>query len=160
MELTPELYRRAMGSFATGVAIVAYQRQDGKLGGLTVNSLSSLSLDPLLLLVCVSKGTASHDELLSAENFSVNILRAGQENISAHFASKHVRADERFVNTDWFPAKSGTPLIAGSIAHIVCDLYEKYPGGDHTIFLGKVNEIQVHAGDPLVFFRGKYRQLS
>jgi flavin reductase (DIM6/NTAB) family NADH-FMN oxidoreductase RutF len=142
-----------IGRFATGVAIVTCQDADGP-AGLTTNAVTSLSLDPLLLLVCFDNSSRTLAAVRSARRFAVNVLRAGQEDLAAVFASKRV-AREKFEAVTHTVAH-GVPVLDDALAWVACDLVELLPGGDHTIGIGSVIGGDTTEGEPLVFYRGGY----
>src|SRR3954470_14623577 len=128
--IDPARYRDVIGHFATGVAIVTCQGSGGP-AGLTTNAVTSLSLDPLLLLVCFDNGSRTLRVVRDARRFAVNVLRAGQEDLAAAFASKRM-AQEKFESVTHTVAH-GVPVLDGALAWVACDLVELLPGGDHTI---------------------------
>jgi flavin reductase (DIM6/NTAB) family NADH-FMN oxidoreductase RutF len=142
-----------IGRFATGVAIVTCQDADGP-AGLTTNAVTSLSLDPLLLLVCFDNSSRTLAAVRSARRFAVNVLRAGQEDLAAVFASKRV-AREKFEAVTHTVAH-GVPVLDDALAWVACELVELLPGGDHTIGIGSVIGGDTTEGEPLVFYRGAY----
>jgi flavin reductase (DIM6/NTAB) family NADH-FMN oxidoreductase RutF len=142
-----------IGRFATGVAIVTCQDADGP-AGLTTNAVTSLSLDPLLLLVCFDNSSRTLAAVRSARRFAVNVLRAGQEDLAAVFASKRV-AREKFEAVTHTVAH-GVPVLDDALAWVACDLVELLPGGDHTIGIGSVVGGGAAEGEPLVFYGGGY----
>lgn len=147
--------RRVMGHFVTGVAVVATR----VLGrdepcGLTVNSLASVSLDPPLVLMCVDRQADSHDCILKAGCFSINVLAADQEDLSRRFASWDL--DEKFQGVAYRTGETGAPILEESLAWLDCRVWASYPGGDHTIFVGEVVAADAVDGVPLVFYRGGY----
>jgi flavin reductase (DIM6/NTAB) family NADH-FMN oxidoreductase RutF len=146
-------YRDVIGHFATGVAIVTCQGAGGP-AGLTTNAVTSLSLDPLLLLVCFENSSRTLPVVRESRRFAVNVLRAGQEDLAAAFASKRV-AREKFETVSHTVAH-GVPVLDGALAWVACDLVELLPGGDHTIGIGSVLGGAASEGEPLVFFRGGY----
>jgi 3-hydroxy-9,10-secoandrosta-1,3,5(10)-triene-9,17-dione monooxygenase reductase component len=146
-------YRDLIGHFPTGVAIVTCQGEDGPTG-LTTNAITSLSLDPLLLLVCFDNTSRTLPAVHSSRRFAVNVLRAGQEDLAAVFASKRV-AREKFESVTHTVAH-GVPVLDDALAWIACELVELLPGGDHTIGIGSVIDGAGSDGEPLVFFRGGY----
>ena len=152
---TPRRYRDAIGSFPTGVAVVTASGPSGH-AGLTTNALTSLSLDPVLLLVCFDNGSRTLPVVRESQRFAVNILRAGQADVAKVFASKRV-AREKFAAATHTVAH-GVPVLDGALAWFVCELRELIPGGDHTIGIGAVTDLDHDPdGEPLVFFRGAYR---
>jgi flavin reductase (DIM6/NTAB) family NADH-FMN oxidoreductase RutF len=153
----PLRYRQVIGSFATGVAIVTCNGPDGP-AGMTTNAIASLSLEPLLLLVCFDNRSRTLDAVREAGRFAVNVLRAGQEELAGVFASKRV-AREKFEAVTHMDAH-GVPVLDGALAWLACDLRELHPAGDHTIGIGAVTQLDADPeGEPLVWFRGAYRPL-
>jgi 3-hydroxy-9,10-secoandrosta-1,3,5(10)-triene-9,17-dione monooxygenase reductase component len=153
----PLRYRHVIGSFATGVAIVTCNGPEGPTG-LTTNAVASLSLDPLLLLVCFDNRSRTLGTVRDAGRFAVNVLRAGQEELAHVFASKRV-GREKFEAVTHMDAH-GVPVLDGALAWLACDLRELYPGGDHTIGIGAVTHLDADPeGEPLVWYRGAYRPL-
>ena len=154
----PARYREVIGSFATGVAIVTAHSEDGP-AGLTTNAVSSLSLDPLLLLVCFDNGSRTLPIVQEAGRFAVNVLREGQEDLARVFASKRV-AEEKFEAVTHTIAH-GVPVLDDALAWIACDLDALHPAGDHTIGIGRVTHISAEEdADPLLFFRGRFGRLG
>jgi 3-hydroxy-9,10-secoandrosta-1,3,5(10)-triene-9,17-dione monooxygenase reductase component len=155
--IDPEHYRRAVGRFATGVAVVTCQSPSGP-AGLTTNALTSLSLDPLLLLVCFDNASRTLPVLRESGRFAVNVLAAEQSDLAAVFASKRV-AEEKFEMVTHEVAH-GVPVLDGALAWLACDLRELLPGGDHTIGIGEVTHLHERTGEPLVFYDGSYGRLQ
>jgi flavin reductase (DIM6/NTAB) family NADH-FMN oxidoreductase RutF len=149
-------YRDVIGHFATGVAIVTCQGEHGP-AGLTTNAVTSLSLDPLLLIVCFDNASRTLQIVREARRFAVNVLRSDQEDLAAAFSSKRV-AREKFEAVTHTVAH-GVPVLDDALAWIACDLTELLPGGDHTIGIGAVIDGAASAGEPLVFFRGSYASI-
>jgi 3-hydroxy-9,10-secoandrosta-1,3,5(10)-triene-9,17-dione monooxygenase reductase component len=151
-------YRDTIGQFATGVTVVTTTGPDGP-AGMTTNAVTSLSLDPLLVLVCFDHGSRTLDVVRASRRFAVNVLRADDVALAAVFASKRV-ATEKFDSVTHYEAH-GVPVLDTALAWIACELRELVPGGDHEIGIGEV--IGMGAGeptDPLVFFRGAYRTIA
>ncbi|OKO84422.1 hypothetical protein AC629_21410 [Bradyrhizobium sp. NAS80.1] len=143
--------RRCLGNFATGVAIVTYDGPDGPRG-LTVNSFTSVSLDPPLVLICVGINSRAAG-LLPGASFAVNFLHARQGECARHFAG---RASLTF-ELEW-RRESGSPLLADSLAWLACEPWSVHEAGDHLIVLGRVVEFGAGDEDPLCFFRGAFQQ--
>lgn len=143
--------------FATGVTVVTTRVGD-TIHGMTANSFTSVSLDPLLVLVCVDRRARMDALMREAGGFAVNILHEGQETISRHFAGQK---KQRPPDSLHFDTEGGAPLIVGSLAALRCDIHEILDGGDHTIVLGAVTQIVRGAvgAHPLVYFGGGYRRL-
>jgi 3-hydroxy-9,10-secoandrosta-1,3,5(10)-triene-9,17-dione monooxygenase reductase component len=151
-------FRDAIGCFATGVTIVTTTGTAGP-AGMTTNAVTSLSLDPLLMLVCFDRGSRTLDVVRRSRRFAVNVLRAADADLAAVFASKRV-AREKFESVTHSEAH-GVPVLDSALAWIACELRELLPGGDHEIGIGEV--IGMSAGperDPLVWFRGGYTTIG
>lgn len=147
-------YRDAIGRFATGVAVVTASGPNGP-AGMTTNAVASLSLDPLLLLVCFDLQSRTLDVVQESRRFAVNILGAGDEELAAVFASKRV-AREKFDSVT-HRETHGVPVLDSAVAWIACSLVELRPAGDHMIGIGEVLGMAVQdERDPLVFYRGRY----
>lgn len=149
-------FKRAMSQFASGVTVVTTEH-DGQLYGMTVASFASLSLDPPLVLICVGRRMQTHDAIAGARRFGVSILGQDQQHLSNHFASK---IDDKFQGIDYRRGRSGVPLLNGAICTLECELHEQLSGGDHSIFVGRVEEAGTDERPPLVYFRSGYRELA
>ena len=153
----PRTLRDALGCFATGVTVVTCLQPDGTPAGLTVNSFTSVSLDPPLLLVCLHKMAASAPALTETRCFAINVLQTGQQPASIRFAT---RDEDRFGSTPWACGEAGAPILEESLCVFECERYAVYDGGDHHILVGKVVKASFDAAlDPLLYFRGRYRRL-
>jgi 3-hydroxy-9,10-secoandrosta-1,3,5(10)-triene-9,17-dione monooxygenase reductase component len=150
-------YRDVIGHFPTGVTVVT-ARADGAAGGLTTNAVTSVSIDPLLLLVCFDHESRTLPLVRKSGRFAVNILRVGQEDVARRFASKLPLA-EKFTDIA-HREEHGVPLLDGVLAWIVCEVHELRPGGDHEIGIGRVVEMGEGAGEPLVYYRGQFGRLA
>jgi 3-hydroxy-9,10-secoandrosta-1,3,5(10)-triene-9,17-dione monooxygenase reductase component len=155
----PTRFREVIGNFATGVTIVTAHGPDGP-AGLTTNAVTSLSLDPLLILVCFDNTSRTLPVVRETGRFAVNMLRAGNEELATLFASKRVQSEKFEAVTH--NVAHGVPVLDDALAWIVCDVHDLFPGGDHTIGVGAVTAAGVadDAGEPLVFFRGAWRALD
>jgi len=153
----PRDFRDAIGRFATGVTVVTCNGPDGP-AGLTTNAVSSLSLDPLLLLVCFDNTSRTLAAVRGAGRFAVNVLGVGQEDLAAVFASKREQ-HEKFAAVTHTVA-DGVPVLDGALAWLACDLRELLPGGDHTIGIGEVTAVGIERdGEPLLWFGGGYHRM-
>ncbi len=157
MTADPSRFRDVIGSFPTGVAVITCAGPDGP-AGLTTNAVTSLSLDPLLVLVCFDNGSRTLEVVRAARRFAVNVLATDQRALAAVFASKAV-AREKFEATTHEIAH-GVPVLDGALAWMACDVRELLPGGDHTIAIGAVTHMDAREGDPLVFHHGRYTKLG
>lgn len=151
-------FRDAIGRFPTGVTVVTTSGPHGP-AGLTTNAVTSLSLDPLLLLVCFDNGSRTLDAVRASGRFGVNVLAAGQDDLARVFASKALPREKFEAVTH--VEEHGVPVLDGAAAWIACSLRELLPGGDHTIGIGAVLGTDVADGrEPLVFADGEYRELA
>ena len=161
MRVTQAEFRKALGSFATGVTVITVDHE-GKVHGMTANAFTSVSLDPPLVLVCVDQRARTHAHLHAKKRFGVNVLAADQQVISEYYAGAaqdHQRAEQeagaRFDRT-----AHGTPVLHGALAYLECRLHTAQDAGDHTIFMAEVEEVVVREGDPLLYYRGEYRTIE
>jgi flavin reductase (DIM6/NTAB) family NADH-FMN oxidoreductase RutF len=152
----PELFREVFGRFATGVAVITSAGPAGS-GGMTANALCSLSLDPLLALVCFENRARTLPIVREAERFGVNVLRVGQEDIARVFASKLPEGEK--LDAVSHHLQDGVPIIDSTLAWAVCELRELIAGGDHTIAIGEVTSLALGEGDPLLWYEGRYHNL-
>ena len=156
-EFSARELRDAFGCFATGVTVVTALGDDGAPVGLTANSFTSVSLEPPLVLFCLDRRSTSLPVLERAERFAVNVLHAGQEAVSARFSR---REPDRFAGTAWRPGTTGVPVLEDAAAHFECRRESVLDGGDHRIFIGRVEAVACEGSyDPLVFFQGRYRSV-
>ncbi len=160
-EVTPEDFKGALGSWASGVTVVT-TRLDDVVYGITVSSFSSLSMDPRLILVSLADSNHLPHMVKKSRHFGVSILATGQEDVSAYFSTSGRNPEPAFEDhIKVFTGETGSPLIAGALAHIDCELEQAIPGGDHTIAIGKVVTAQYDPnGFPLMYFRRAYRSLN
>jgi flavin reductase (DIM6/NTAB) family NADH-FMN oxidoreductase RutF len=155
--VTSDKFRQVMGNFATGITVVTTVDTSGKPYGLTVNSFTSVSLDPVLVLVCLDNKLSGLQSFIESKHFGVSMLSHAQEDISRLFAKKD---SDRPANI-YFEGPLGMPLLRNSIAIMECEVVAKHPAGDHTIFVGQVEHAEVlEAAKPLLYFRGKYQHLG
>jgi len=146
-------FRSVLGHYATGVTVVA-GIDDGQPIGLSVNSFTSVSLDPPLVAFSVAKGSSTWPRIRAVGTFTVNVLAEHHEDLSRVFAT---RGADKFAQVRWWPAPSGAPLIDGALAWVDCTLEAEYEAGDHVLVVGRVNDLDVaDEGRPLIFYRGGY----
>jgi flavin reductase (DIM6/NTAB) family NADH-FMN oxidoreductase RutF len=154
MPIERDLFRRVMGSFASGVTVVTVVGPDGTPTGFTASAVTSLSLEPRMLLVCVSWHSATLTAVKEAGKFVVNILGAHQQEVAQQFAT---RRDDRFGGVRWRPGQAtGAPVIDGSLAYAECVLKDTAASGDHVILMGEILAGDAHEAEPLLYFRGRY----
>jgi len=150
--------RNLFGQFATGVTVIGSHNGEGDKFGLTVNSFSSVSLDPPLVMFCIIRNSGSLEPIQQSESFSVSILAADQENISNTMAKKG--GSEKFDDVATFTAETGAPVITGNIGWLDCKLWKLHDGGDHLIVVGEVVAGEIGEGEPLLFAGGRYARLA
>jgi flavin reductase (DIM6/NTAB) family NADH-FMN oxidoreductase RutF len=152
-DTSQEVFREVFGRFATGVAVITSASPAG-IGGMTANALCSLSLEPLLTLVCFENEARTLPVVRDAGRFGVNVLSAEQERLAGVFASKLPEAEK--LEGVAHELRGGVPIIDGALAWAVCELRELIAGGDHTIAIGEVIELGLGRGQPLLWYGGRY----
>ena len=150
--------RNALGCFGTGITVVTTVTEDGGLVGLTVNSFSSVSLEPPLVLFSLGRSSSSLGALESASHFAVNVLRDDQMALSNRFA---FYKGDRWEGIEYALDDAGCPVFEGVLASFHCEVFEILEGGDHRIFMGRVLDFRYDPkGDPLLYYRSRYRGLK
>jgi flavin reductase (DIM6/NTAB) family NADH-FMN oxidoreductase RutF len=150
----PASFRAAMAILPTGVAIVAAEGEAGPAGA-TANAVCSLSIEPMLMLACLDRGSRTLLAVQAADSFGISFLHAGQEPLARAFATKAPVA-QKWAGVAW-SERAGVPAIDDALVFLACDLQDVIAAGDHVILTGAVRELGVGAGDPLVFQGGEYR---
>ncbi len=150
-------FRKALSYFASGVTVITTQHV-GQYHGTTVSSFCSLSLDPPLVLVCLDLKSTSHDLISESGVFGVNILAEQDQWLSRHFA---LRTPDKFSDVSYHLGQAGVPLLDNALATLECRVISRYPGGDHSIFIGEVVTNSVAPDKrPLLYFGSKYNRLA
>jgi flavin reductase (DIM6/NTAB) family NADH-FMN oxidoreductase RutF len=144
--VSSELFRKVMGSFPTGVTVITAEREPWQVHGMTANSLTSVSLDPLLLLVCIDQDARLLSYMKAQMRFGVSILKDTE--------------DEARLGVKFQWTETGIPILQDGLAHIACNVVAQYTSGDHTIFVGEVESLELQEGEPLLYHRGKYSGLQ
>jgi 4-nitrophenol 2-monooxygenase / 4-nitrocatechol 4-monooxygenase, reductase component len=147
-------FRRVMGHFASGVAVVTACRADGSPCGLTASAVASVSLEPRLVLACIDRASATHDWIERAGAFALNVLQERGETLARRFAASG--RGERFEGVPWRAERTGAPVLDEALAWLDCAVATRVPAGDHTIFVGEVLAADAREGTPLVYYRGGY----
>ena len=147
-------FREVLGHYPTGVAVVTTMTAEGPVG-MAVNSFTSVSLAPPLVLFCPAAASTTWPVLRGPGTVAVNVLSASQEPVSRLFARRDV---DRFASVDWVPGENGAPLLTDALGWLECSIGDEYPAGDHTIVTAQVNRIGLNQrlDSALVFFRGRY----
>jgi flavin reductase (DIM6/NTAB) family NADH-FMN oxidoreductase RutF len=153
MGIDPRELRNALGRFATGVAVITTRAAGAGPVGLTVNSLSSVSLDPPLVAWSLGCRASCLPVFLASPGFAINILTDMQEDLARCFAAPR---SDRFAGVAWTPGLDGMPLIKGCLAHLECRTVERATMGDHWLLLGAVERLAYDAGEPLIFFASRF----
>ncbi len=152
------MFRRAWGSFATGVSLITTLEKDGSTHGMTANGIASVSLEPMLVMVCVGHNANTFPIIEETGRYGINILSESQRDIGEFYASSANQGNEKF-ESDFTASKTGIPFVNNALASMDCKVVSAHREGDHTIFIGSVEEIQVNEGKPLLFFASKWMTL-
>lgn len=163
-DLDAEAFKAAVGSFASGVAVITVRGPQGRPSGMTATAFSSVSADPLLVLVCVNRETRTYGDIVRGGSFGVNLLAAGMEEHSRYCAAAGA---DKSLPAHWL-ADAGprwsAPALDGSMAFLDCEVYRKFPAGTHEVIIGMVRAVGLAAPptapEPLVHFRSRYRRLE
>ncbi len=149
--------RNAMGNFATGITVVTAINENGEPQGMTANSFSSVSLEPPLISWCVGKDSRLFELFGKTNHFAVHILHSGQQAVSQLFAGPE---ENKFDQLSWCPGINGVPLLDDCASVFQCEMEHRYPGGDHTILVGRVLDFTSMPMPPLIFHGGQYQELK
>jgi flavin reductase (DIM6/NTAB) family NADH-FMN oxidoreductase RutF len=155
--LSKDDFKNSLALFASGVTVVTYKTQEG-MGGVTVSSFSSLSLEPPLVSFCLHKNISSHNAIQDAKHFAVHILKEEQESISNSFASSKINKNH-FLEEIGYILINDAPVLKDFLALLICEKETIYNGGDHSIIVGKVLQAKSNSGNPLLYFNRGYRKL-
>lgn len=153
-----ELFKKAWGRFPTGVSVISSVEANDMIHGVTANGIMSVSLNPLLVLISLAHTSKSFKIISLDSKYGINILNDNQQNIASYYATK---SENKLDNkTDWFKlSKTGVPLLRKCLSSMSCEVVQAYKAGDHTLFLGKVNEIYVNEGEPLLYYNKEFNKL-
>ena len=153
-------FRKACGLWVSGVSVVTTINSKGIPFGLTMNAVTSLSLEPAMLLVCVDKNSDTLAPMLETLCFCINVLSNAQQELSGHFAKK---GDNKFEGVSWSAKPNGAPVLDGSLATFICSVAHVYEGGDHKIICGEVEQVAHNSSadtEPLIYFGGGYKEFK
>jgi flavin reductase (DIM6/NTAB) family NADH-FMN oxidoreductase RutF len=160
MPISHEAFRQTMGHWASGVTVVTTRRPGG-IHGMTASSFCSVSLDPPLVLVCVDRRNRTHSHLAEQGAFCAHILAVGQEELSQRCAGRMGEHGNELHGVPYREGKTGAPVLEGCLAYLDCRVLYAHDGGDHTIFVGQIEEAGVDEdAHPLLYFRGRYHRLD
>lgn len=150
------VFRNVAGHFASGVTVITTDDGEQRFGT-TASAVSSLSMDPPMMLVCLNRASSTHDAIVRAGRFAINILAVGQGALASHFGRK---GGDKFAEVAHRAGSSGAPLLDGSLATVECVVTETATGGTHTIFIGTVVDAAAYPGEPLAYYRGRFDALE
>jgi flavin reductase (DIM6/NTAB) family NADH-FMN oxidoreductase RutF len=157
MPVSTEQFKAGLASFGASVTVVTTLDPDGKAAGLTVTAFSALSKNPPLCLVCIGHEADAYPSLRTASSYAVNVLCKDQMELAMQFAT-HGR--DKFAGVDYRPgAITGCPILSGTVSALECKIVSRFPSGDHDILVGSIESVEVHDGEPLVYFRGAFYDL-
>jgi flavin reductase (DIM6/NTAB) family NADH-FMN oxidoreductase RutF len=157
MTIDPETYKIAMRQWAAGVTVVTTTTPDGKFHGVTASSFTSVSLDPVLVLICLGKEKYTHHLISESGKFVVNVLHTGQIEWGKRFAGMYPEIEDRFYDIEAQTAMTGAPILPGVLAWLDCTIHTMHDAGDHTIFIGAVVAADgPGGGDPLLYFQRQW----
>jgi flavin reductase (DIM6/NTAB) family NADH-FMN oxidoreductase RutF len=155
--IEPDLFRKSCGRFATGIAVATVSGTDGKPYGLTVNSFTSVSCCPPLVLICVDYRCNILPQFRSSSHYGVNVLTENQRALSVRFARRDL---DRFDGIDWRLGQLGVPVLTGCLAVMECSVSQVVEAGDHAIFIGEVEHTEFRDGKPLLYYASAYRHVA
>jgi len=155
--LDPKPFRRGCAKFATGIAVASVVDDGGWPHGLTVNSFTSVSATPPLVLICIDYSSNILPLFRAARHYGISVLSDAQQQISTRFA---MRGQDRFDGVDWTPGETGVPLIPEALAHFECAVRNVVEAGDHAIFIAEVVRLECRDGKPLLYYDSGYRRLE
>ena len=160
MSATQDEFRQAMATFATGVTVITVD-DGGRVHGMTANAFTSVSLEPLLVLVCVDHKAQTHAHLNMRKRFGINVLSQEQRLISEHYADPdRDPSGAELAGAHFDRTSHGTPVLHDALAYFECRLQDARDAGDHTIFIAEVEDVVVRNGAPLLFFRSEYHSMG
>jgi flavin reductase (DIM6/NTAB) family NADH-FMN oxidoreductase RutF len=161
MSTTSDDFRRALAYFATGVTVITVD-YESEIQGMTANAFTSVSLDPMLVLVCVDQKARTHAHLHAKRRFGINVLSKGQRAIAEHYArpDRDPARTEEETGARFDRTQHGTPVLHDALAYLECRLQTAQDAGDHTIFIAEVEDVVVRGGMPLLFFQSGYRAIG
>ena len=148
-------FRQAWAQFPTGVSVVTTIQPDGQVHGMTANGITSVSLEPLLVLACVGHSANSHTLIKDSGRFAISVLSEDQRLIGEYYA-RPVEKRTGDVSVSFSFTENGSAFVDGGLAAMDCHVVDEHEAGDHTIFVGEVDEVQVRPGRPLVFYEGRF----
>jgi len=159
MSVNEHDFKQAMRLWGSGISVVAAKANDNAVRGMTVTSFTSVSVEPPQILVCLNQSADTLDAINESQAFSVNILSAGQQEISNQFAGG-ASQEERFSHRQWHEGETGSPILDDTLASIECTVSQKILASTHWIIIGEVKSIDCRTGKPLMYYDSSYRLLT
>lgn len=162
MPFDPAQFRQLLGRFATGVTVIT-THHNSERHGMTANAFTSVSLDPPLILVSIDKRALMHTIMMENDAFCVNLLPEHRREWSDWWVGKAPKDADQFADIPYTDGTTGSPVLEGCLGYIDCKVWERYPGGDHTLVLGEVQDAEVNTDPdikPLLFFSSKYHKIG
>jgi flavin reductase (DIM6/NTAB) family NADH-FMN oxidoreductase RutF len=159
MAVTPAAFKQALQLWASGVAVVTSKSDQLGVRGMTVTAFSSVSADPPLILVCLNQSADTGENIEQNQRFAVNILNDKQQDVSNNFSGGSSQED-RFAQSTWYIGQTGVPILDDCIMSLECTVVDKIKAGSHWVLIGEVEATNCREGEPLLYFRGNYRQLA
>ncbi len=161
MAVSKDDFRRTLGHFATGVTVITVARDETRVHGMTANAFASVSLEPLLVLVCISHSARTHALVQARRRFGVNVLAEDQRRLAEYFTSPEQDEESaKRLGVSYRRTVLDTPRLEGCLAWLECRLAASHEAGDHTIFVGEVEDVMVRDGRPLLRYLGRYCRLD
>jgi flavin reductase (DIM6/NTAB) family NADH-FMN oxidoreductase RutF len=157
MAVEPDLFRKSCARFATGITIATVIGTDEQPYGLTINSFTSVSCCPPLILICIDYRSSLLPHFRASSHYGINVLSEHQRSLSVRFAE---RQPDRFDGLDWHHGQTGVPLLMGCLSRMECSVSQVVEAGDHAILIGEVEHTEFEDGKPLLYFASDYRQLT
>ena len=159
MTVSADDFKNALQLWASGVTVVKTRSEKFGVQGMTVSAFSSVSVNPPLILVCINDAADTGDGIAESQCFAVNVLTTEQQDTSNQFAGG-TSQQQRFENADWSAGITGAPLLTNSLMSLDCTVIEKVRAGTHWIIIGEVQAVECRTGEPLLYYRGAYRQVA
>lgn len=159
MNVTTAEFKQALQMWASGVSVVTTRSEKFGLQGMTVTAFSSVSVEPPQVLICINESADTGEGIAASQCFAVNILRSDQQSVSGQF-SGGCSQEERFAGTPWSLGQTGAPILDDSLMSLDCRVVERTRAGTHWIIIGEVAESFRRRGEPLLYYRGAYRELT
>jgi flavin reductase (DIM6/NTAB) family NADH-FMN oxidoreductase RutF len=159
MTVSSDQLREAMGNFATGVTVITTWEPNGNIHGMTANAVTSVSLDPPLILIIVGHQRNTYTNIQNSNHFGVNVLGKGQEGIAEYF-SRSENTPEENSGAHWESNNDGSPMMEGAVIFLDCSVRASHSYGDHTVYISNVNQVKINGGTPLIYHKGQLKNVQ